>query len=196
MKKLLISLVLLLASTASQATLIHYSGDFSGTFPTGSAVPTISGSWSVLFNDSGLSGSGSERPSVTPISFSLTPNLLGVTSFDSSNVGVELFFFNGSLLQIAVGGLIQGVTGASGNIDDFIATYSSSGRLVNLRYSVATEPTLPRATTLSGGFATTTASVPEPSTLALMAIGLGAVGFARYRKREKWKVPGKDSPIN
>ena len=184
MKKPLISLVLLLASTASQATLINYSGDFSGTFPTGSAVPTISGSWSVLFDDSGLSGSGSERPSVTPISFSLTTNLLGVTAFDSSNVGVELFFFNGSLLQISVGGLIQGVTGASGNIDDFIATYNSSGRLVNLRYSVATEPTLPRATTLSGGFAATAASIPEPSTLALMAIGLTAIGFARYGKRQ------------
>ena len=184
MKKPLISLVLLLASTASQATLINYSGDFSGTFSTGSAVPTISGSWSVLFDDSGLSGSGSERPSVTPISFSLTSNPLGVTSFNSSNVGVELFFFNGSLLQIAVGGLIQGITGASGNIDDFIATYSSSGRLVNLRYSVATEPTIPSAIISSGGFAATIASVPEPSTLALMVLGLAAVGFARYGKRQ------------
>ena len=183
MKKSLISLILLLASTASQATLIHYSGNFSGTFPTGSAVPTISGSWSVLFDDSGFSGSGLSGE-LTPISFSLTPNPLGVTSFNISNVGVELFFFNGSLLEIFVGGLIRGVTGASSNVDDFRANYVSSGRLVQLLYSVATEPTLPRATTLSGSFAATTASVPEPSTLALMAIGLIAVGFARYGKRQ------------
>ena len=96
--------------------------------------------------------------------------------------GLNYFFLNGSLLEIFVGGLIRGVTGASGNVDDFRANYVSSGRLVNLRYSVATEPTLPSATTLSGGFTATAASIPEPSTLALMAIGLTAVGFARYGK--------------
>ena len=180
MKNFLILLMLLLGSTASQASLINYSGTFSGIFSIG-PIPEISGSWSVFFDDSGLLGSGGESSGeLTPTSFSLTPNPLGATLFDSSNVGVELVFGDGSLVNIYVGGLLNGVQFATSGTD-FVVDYESSGEPTLFAYRIETIGGVTE--NILGSFTATSVSIPEPTTLILMTLGLVSMAYRRCRER-------------
>ena len=183
MRKFLISLVLLLGSTASQAALVNYSGDFSGSF-SNSATEEIFGSWSVLVDESGLGSGWDFIGDLIPTSFSFTSVPSNTPPIDSSEARVQLSFFNGAITDITVGG--NGATGGPApNTNDFHAYYLASpgGQLADLLSSVAQESTVHRATTFSGSFTATASVVPIPAAVWLFGFGLLALmGLSRRKK--------------
>jgi hypothetical protein len=181
--------LLLALSPAAQATLI-IDGDFSATFPGGSAVTSLSSTFQASFDDSVLTGVGSENFNNLAIltAFTLSPNPLGVTTFDTSNVGLNLSFSNGTLFSMQIGGLPNGVGGVSSNTDDFfvgIGNVSGGGFALTARYSVATEASIITATSQQANV-TVASAVPEPASAALVAVALvGMVGARRRSKRQQ-----------
>lgn len=179
MRKFLISLVLLLGGTASQAALVNYFGDFGGNV---SSMETISGTWSILFDESAVGpGSNFITGDLIPTAFMSTGGL----PIDSSKVRVKLSFTSGAISSITVGGSINGSSGIAPGTDDFWALYSASsssgGELVGLLSSVATESTVQNAGNRSGSF--TASVVPIPTAVWLFSSGLLALmGLSRRKK--------------
>jgi len=164
----------------AHAGLINYSGSFAATdLGSGSAVTAISGSWSFVFDDSVVGGVGLEifTPSLT--TFTLNPNPLGATTFDTSNTGSALRLLDGVPFEIHVGfGLISVLAAA----DDFSVLHRVG--LTSVLWSIATEPDIVAGgfTGSTGSFAATPVSeVPEPGTLTLF--GAALVGIALLRRR-------------
>lgn len=170
----LIGLVFALSASVAQATLI-IEGDFDADFGASSGVSNISGSFEAAFDDSLLvTGDEDFEDLAILTSFSLSPTPLGVTTFDTSNVGVDLYFTGGSLQDLVLGGLPD-ASAITANTDDFAVVYSG-GTATLAAYTVATG---------DSGFTDSVVGsyIPEPSILALLATGLAGMGFARKKMK-------------
>lgn len=182
------SLVLLFAQPAAHATLM-FEGTFDLNFDAPAQVSNLSGSFEGMFDDSVVTGVGFETFNETGLtSFTLNPNPLGTTLFDTSNVAFRMAYNNGSLFSIVVGGIGGGANGISGSSDDFQVTVLANGNLSlpASRYSIATEAGIETADSGQGTLSVTTSAVPEPGTVALLAIGLaGCVGARRQRAKTR-----------
>lgn len=168
------------ASLTSQAALIEYSGTFDVNF-TDSAVSKISGAWATSFDDSGVLGIGTEFFNVSPTTFTMSPSPLGTTTFDTTNVGISLYFIDGVPSNIVmVGGLINAIPAVSAAADDFSLSYNSSGALFSGLYSISTESGVAQSATAVG--TVSIASIPIPAAVWLFSSGLlGLVGIAKSK---------------
>ena len=170
---------------SAQALLI-IEGDFTADFPSGSAVPTLSGSFDAIFDDSVVTGTGNEVFQDLSIltSFSLNPNPLGSTNFDTSNVGMTLGFNDGVFDYAFLGGLpdVNTITFAE---DDFIVAFTPTENswFISVDYTVATEEGFRSASSNDGSASGSLRVVPEPTTLALLSLGLVGLGVARHKKK-------------
>jgi hypothetical protein len=181
----IVAAILVLSASVARAALI-IEGSFSATFPGGSAVSSLEGDFQASFDDSVLVGTGSEAFEDQTIltSISLTPNPLGATNFDTTNVGLTLAFNDGTLTFLAIGGLIAHVGGISGDTDDFLVDFAGSGLpAISADYTIATESGISEYIGVEGSAAVTQLSVPEPGTFALLGIAMAGLGFMRRRSK-------------
>lgn len=173
----------LLASSGSAGLIIE--GSFSGSDFSSGSLGTLSGSFSAFLDDAMYTGVGFENLNDLAILTSLTlnPNPLGTTTFDTSNVGVDLTLNNGIISSIFIGGL-PNVSGQSSTTDDFLVAFSgSTGNVTSISYTIASEDGVPDAGTTSGSFSSREASVPVPATVALLALGLAFVGSGHKKTK-------------
>ena len=91
MRQVILAVVLFSTFASAQASLISMSGDFSATTAASTGVTSISGTWAGQFDDSVVTGIGVEGFSVAPAAISLSPNPIGATLFNASNVELEYF---------------------------------------------------------------------------------------------------------
>lgn len=179
MKRLLTAL-LLAAPMFVSATPIMLTGTFSGTdTTTTSSVGTISGSWSLTYDDTAIAGAGVEFLTVALTGVSLSPNPLGGTTFDLTNTSARLVFNAGALQTINVGGTINTAQGIGFGTDDFVATYEVGTSLSLLAWILASEsPVSADANEFDGSWqrvSTPPPNVSEPGMLGLLALGLLAM---------------------
>ena len=173
----LLALVGLALAGPANAGLIDFSGTFSRTF-VGLGV-SISGTFGFQFNDSGVT-TGFQTFSNLPLSsLTLNPNPIGGTTFTTSNTGAEVTYINGTLFQIAVGGLISGIASMNIGTEDFRAIFSISSPTTP---DVGFAQGIPVGGNGTGSLTIT--SVPEPGAFWLLGASLIALGLARrHRKR-------------
>ena len=173
---LLLAAITFFTVQSANATLI-VEGNFSADF---SVVPDLSGSFSASFDDSVLTGVGSEAFDDLNILTSLTlvPNPYLGNVFDTTNTFIDLLFNGGALTQVIIGG----ATNAS-NVGDFNGDWAVLWQ--NGVFSQAVVKNLDGVNdiTFSGsGTYTSRSSVPAPATLALFGLGLAGLGWSRRKK--------------
>lgn len=185
---LLLALVLLAVWTGPARASLLLSGNFEAEFDV-APVATLSGSFEAVFDDTILSGSGFEQfvDQTILTSFSLVPNPLGVTMFDTSNVGATLPFLDGILTEFRIGGLINGATFVSPGTDDFVITFVAAGGSPlpanSASVSIAAFAGTAWGTQTTSGLVTVSSvPVPAPVTLLLFGLGLAGIGLGLRRR--------------
>lgn len=187
--------LLLGVPTQANATNLIFSGSFSS-----SGIPAefdttpdpFSGTWEFEFDDSQVSGGGGTQRFEVPLTqLTLTPDVIGSTTFDLSNTAATLIYNNsfGGLLAVEIDGFPFG--GQSGDNDDFSVGYNPTTGLlddfVGIGISNANDntPGIIRPDNVSGSFTVSEVSatqVPEPtSILGLLAVG-SLTALTRKRK--------------
>jgi len=187
MKKLggiIAGLVFLFSASFSYATLMKVSGDFS-IGPDVFDLGTFSGSFSFSFDDASLLGSGYHFEDVTLDSLTLSPNYGG---FDLTNVFGYIQYLDGSFDLASIGadiGVGDDQHGTLGGTNDFYIGFYQSFSLNDFVITregfgsdVAEEDPIPFSGTVQ-----IEQQVPEPSTLALLSLGLTGLGFTRRRMK-------------
>ena len=196
---ILIALCFSTLTTNVSATL-YIQGGFESSF-SGTAVTEIYGTYSAEFDDSILTGSGGESFSNQAIltDFFLSPNPLGTTTFDTSNVFLDLRFNDGFLRSVVIGA--GSVSGIAGNSDDFAFTATGSagnsfGDVVVGQYSIATESGIKSSVELDGFYtsSTTPPSVPAPSLVQLLISAILAMSLPLLPRYTKKKIQHPSAP--
>jgi hypothetical protein len=184
-----------LGVNSSTVTAAQYRVDatVSATFTTG-PVPTATGSFSFRFDDVFLMGAPVGDRGDWPVSqFQTSLNPIGTTTFSPSNVEGYVFYNQGSLRQVLVGGvgpMILDENSVGGNSNDFYIslllrpngqlanTFGSPGSFVwSNTDEIATYP----GTIVANASSLTITPVAEPTSAALAA--LAGVLAARVRRR-------------
>ena len=128
-------------------------GTFNATFnnPT-EGIPNITGSWSFDFDTESIPGTGFGTIVVNLKSLTLSPSLVGATSFNISNASGWLQYHDGILIRVGIGGDISGPANMSSDTDDFGASYDETGYTLGVSVSVASSPlSIDSAPGLQGG---------------------------------------------
>lgn len=179
---LLFGSYLSILTSPALATFYTFDGTFDATFPTGSAVPGLAGSWSASFDDAALSGALLETVDINVDSINLSSNPFPGSTYtwNSSNVHTSFDFLRGNLTNnIILGGIgpndrfgnIDTTTRQTSEIADFSVSYSNlytkNYDAFFARYSVESEPsTVPGSTSIDGFVsvsATDTFTAPQSS---------------------------------
>jgi len=184
LKGLFVGLGITLSGSMVQASLL-IQGNFTASEFNSGTVSTLSGSFEAIFDDSVVTGTGTGIEAFHDLqiltSFTLDPNPLGSTIFNTSNVGLDLHFLNGGFYGAFLGGL-PNVSAQSGDQDDLFVSYRN-GQVSWLAYTIAAETGIPMAGTTSGRISAS--AVPESTTLTLMGLGLAGIGYRRKRKKNR-----------
>lgn len=164
------------------AAVLSFSGTFSA--PMTGPITTLSGSFQFDFDDSVVTGAVSEFFDGIPLnSFSLSPSMIGSTTFDLSNSVGAVRYESGILTEFAVGGAAAGgVRGIDPNTEDFAVLWANiggvfSGPPVGQFYILPGQGQLFNSEPASG----TVTVVPEPSSTLLLLGGTGLVFLRRRR---------------
>lgn len=176
-----------LVSALANAAPVLYSGTSTATFPSG-PVASLSVTWAAdVFDDSVVTGVGTELFDVALTSLTLSPNPLGSTTFTTINTGFQVHYVDGALFALRVGGLVGGgVESLTGGNDDFMVRYMPDGGPFQMAYRLAS------STSVDGNSFRMTAAVtatpvllvPEPASLGLVSLALGVAALS-IRRRSK-----------
>jgi hypothetical protein len=141
-----------------------------------------------LANTSQIGGQGGER--LTGFAFGISPNATSVSLVDAADGGmIKAGWASGALpanvpgVEICAFGGVNCSGGANGGIyagtSDFFTVLLGG----TWGSSVDISPIGVRYQTGYGSFTFEATEVPEPSTVALVGLGLLGLGFARFRRR-------------
>jgi len=175
----------------SKATILDYTGTFSFDI-TGHGLfgETFSGAAAWQFDDSVVTGVGIEVFDPIVLStFSLTPSVIGATSFNLANTGAKLFYIDGTLINFGVGGLVGTVTSVDVSADDFSFIWDAAGNPVSAFLSDAAFQGLTAGAQLGGSAMSAPAPpgggspVPEPSAALFFTAGLTVICAALRQRR-------------
>lgn len=181
-------------AASADGTTYRVTASVTANFPAGEGpVPTATGEFSFVFNDDFLGGSTRGEMGDFPVSaFSTSLNPIGSISYDTSNTEGYVFYNQGSLRQVLVGGVgptVLDENSVGGNSDDFYISLllSPNGKLDDIfgssgdfAYSTTDEIEIYQADIVTGTIVI--AVIPEPTTYALaFAALLMAVGRSSYR---------------
>jgi hypothetical protein len=171
-------------SLPASAAVLTFVGDFDATFDNGTqGIPNLTGNWSFDFDTDRITNIGFEKLTVDLTSLTLSPSLIGTTTFDISNTSGWLSYESGILTRLVIGGDIGG-SGGSSDIDDFSVLYDGAGNTIDAVISVASINSIdiapgPLGGSLSGGFSV----VPIPPAVWLFSSGiLGLIAMAKRSK--------------
>lgn len=172
---ILLAAITFFTAQSANATLV-VEGNFSAQFD---SVPDLSGSFSATFDDSVLTGSGSEDFNDLNIltSLSLTPNPYLGNLFDTTNTFIDLLFSNGTLVQVIIGGAPN-----SSNVSDFNGDWAVLWTSGSFMTALVKDLNGDNHSPTSGSGTVTSRSVPAPTTLALFGFGLAGLGLTRRKK--------------
>lgn len=187
----IIALAASLAAGRADAGLMTYTGTFNVTYDAPGLPSNVVGTFTFDFDEDLATGPGAQGfgPTLT----SLTPIQIGATAFDITNTGLALNYDDGVFRNAILGGLDNkpggGISVIYGDVDDFYFVFDGSSQLDGATlgdspaYAVASG--LGRGVAPSTGMITgvPTATVPEPSTIA--GLGLGIVGAIGYGLRQR-----------
>jgi MYXO-CTERM domain-containing protein len=162
----------LFVAGAAHATTFDVTGSWSAILDgEGYTNEPFTGTASFTYSDAAITGSGFEDVVGSLTAFSLSPNPLGVTTFDLSNTGFFVRYLDGALHQIIVGGLVGTTTAVAQNTDDFYAVENLSSTNVIVVSTAATISTLLSLFEPDATVDFTVTPVPEPAGLALLLAG-------------------------
>ncbi len=195
MKKLIVgisSMVLALGIVGyAGAALINMSGNFAGSdpwsYPYGTVPETLSGSWSLTFDDSVLTGAATESFDNLPLdSLTLNPSMVGATTFTAANSVGNLWFNSGALVIFGVGGVPEAGR-ISAQTDDWMVLYAGPGFPIHgISVAVVSDPGISEYQQISGSISITEvpgAPVPIPGAIWLLASGLAGLVALRRKFR-------------
>jgi hypothetical protein len=160
---------MLLGTNLAHATLFSVEFDFSANL-IGTPSGAFSGSGTFEFDDSSITGIGFEFVTGNVTSLTLSPATIGVTTFDTSNSSADLFYEDGSIFIMQVGGSTSGAVTVLPSADDW-GVFTDPG-LTSINVVEASEASTPalRGQDLSPTGSMTITTIPEPSSLALAVL--------------------------
>lgn len=174
--KVLSILIFCFAITQPSRAALLFEGSFAADFST---LPSISGSFSLLFDDSAVTGVGAEIFfNQTLESLSVTPNPLLGFDYNTSNTFANVFFFDG-LLAMNIGGANAG--SCNEYVGDFCVDFLGTPPAISL-VGLAGGQGVETGFNAIGELSITPVNVPVPATLALFGLGLAGLGFSRRKK--------------
>jgi hypothetical protein len=198
--QLIVAVAALLTVTASTAHAAQFRVDATVTASFASGpVPSATGSFSFRFDNDfvmGLQPSDKKNWPVQQFQMSLNP--IGPTTFTTSNVEGYVFYNQGHLRQILVGGVgptILDENSVGGNSHDFyislllqpgnqLDTFLSSPG--NFTYAnMNPQLTIFQGQVVRSGTSITITPVPEPATGALAATAAAVAPFVRRRRKKR-----------
>ncbi len=195
-----VSLVTVAAAGVLSAAVSHattYSGSFSAsgfTCSGGCTAPTdpAIGSATITFDDSAITGIGTEKLSATIDSITLT---LGGLAYTPSNASAQFWYTNGAPRLVEIYGVYLGPQmGAVSGPADMIARFLVDGSTNHTFWYHTGNSTSPIfvAGTISHTFAEV---VPEPGTSLLMLVAGGVLLFAGGRRKREVRPLGAASGV-
>jgi len=172
-------LLVLASLVPSQALLLEYEGTFVATF--GNSANDFSGSYSFLFDDSVVNPVGTHEYGVFGLtSLVFSPDPYGIDSYNGNPhlAGAQLQFIDGTLEELWIGGIANGVTGVFNNSDDFSVRYNGD---LDATAAVGGNQTAQLTSTPTG--TSTVTVVPEPASASLLIAALGGLALRCRRKK-------------
>ena len=180
-----VSAVLLVAGSSAHAAMYRATALVAATFTTGPAA-SATGCFSFVFDDSFLAGAAKGEQKDWPVSqFATSLNPIGDTTFTPANVEGYVFYNQGSLRQVLVGGVgptVLDENSVGGNSNDLYIslllkpngqlddTFGSPGSFV---WSDTSEIAVYQGEIVAGQSSLTITEIPEPATAVLLAVADG-----------------------